>query len=271
LKYILTAPKAKKSLGQHFITDPAMGQKMAGILRGLGSEYHHILEVGPGKGILTKALLANTDSQTFLEAVEFDDYWQDYLVKQFPQLRGKIWKESVLELDFDHHFEGKKWGLIGNFPYNIASQIILKAAASHQLIPELAGMFQLEVAQRLTSDSGSRQYGMLSILFQAFYEAKLMFKISPGAFSPPPKVYSAAVRGTHRPEHEVLVPFHWLKPVVKQAFSQRRKKLSNTLKAYRDQVALEDPGLLDKRPEALSPDCYQRIASHIGEAQGWPK
>lgn len=246
-----------------------MGQKLANVLRGFGSEYHNVLEVGPGKGILTNALLEKAASQTSLKAVELDDYWHGYLIKQFPQLRDKIWKESVLELDFNTVFDGENWGLIGNFPYNIASQIILKAAASHQMIPELAGLFQLEVAQRLTSNPGSRQYGILSILFQAFYEAKLMFKIPPGAFNPPPNVYSAFVCGTQRPRAEVIVPFHLLKPVVKQAFSQRRKKVSNTLKGYRDQVAQEDPAILDKRPEELSPDCYQRITRRIGLAQGW--
>ncbi len=265
----MTAPKAKKSLGQHFITDPAIGQKLANILTGLGSQYHNVLEVGPGKGILTNALLEKSASRASFKAVEFDDYWHDYLVKQFPQLRDKIWNESVLELDFNDVFEGETWGLIGNFPYNIASQIILKAADSHQMIPELAGMFQLEVAQRLTANPGSRQYGILSILFQVFYEPKLVFKIPPGAFSPSPNVYSAVVRGRHRSREEVIVPFHWLKPVVKQAFNQRRKKVSNTLKAYRDEVYLEDPTLLDKRPEELSPDCYQRISRRIALAQGW--
>lgn len=269
LKHILTTPKAKRSLGQHFITNPFIGQKVANLLTHEGEAYHNILEVGPGNGILTQALLDKKAAGTSLKAVELDNYWGAWLVNAFPELKNNLFQQNVLDLNFIKVFEEQPWGLVGNFPYNVASQIILKAASTHELIPEIAGMFQLEVAKRLAASPGSREYGVLSVLFQAFYDVKLAFKLPPGAFNPPPKVHSAVIHGLHRPANQIVAPFGWLKQVVKQAFNQRRKKVSNTLKVYRDLLEEEDPGILDKRPEALSPDCYQRLALRIGQTLDW--
>ena len=262
----MTSPKAKISLGQHFITDPSIGHKVARLMVNEGQTYHAMLEVGPGKGILTRALADETATNTWLKAIELDTHWHQWLRQKLANTKVELLKGSVLELDFEKLFDGDPWGLIGNFPYNVASQIILKAAAANSCIPELAGMFQLEVAQRLTASPGSKQYGLLSVLFQAFYTSFLAFKLRPGAFYPPPKVHSAVVYGHRRPQKERIVPFEWLKPVVKQAFAHRRKKLSNTLKTWQKLVAEEDPALLDKRTEDVGVDSYQRLAFRIGTA-----
>ena len=220
--------------------------------------------------MLTQAFLEAYQHQIALWGVEVDEHWYQLLSRTFPSLDGRLFRDSILRLDFAELLGGQPFGLVGNLPYNIASQIILKAVESQHLIPEIAGTFQLEVAQRLIAEPGSRQYGLLSIMFQASYQVKLCFRLPPGAFAPPPRVHSAVVRGIRKPPRKgEEIPYHWMLTVVKQAFQQRRKKLSNNLKAYRHHVEAFDNQLLDKRPETISPGVYVQLARYIGLAENW--
>lgn len=265
----MASPKAKKRFGQHFITDLNLCHKIAESLLYPGVSYHHLVEVGPGKGMLTKALITTHRPSISLYAVEVDEYWHQFLLRTFPELKEGIIQKSILKIAFNSLLNGDQFGLVGNFPYNISSQILLKTLANRHYVPELLGMFQLEVAQRLIATPGNRSYGLLSIMFQTYYEGRICFRLSPGAFSPPPKVNSAVLRGIRRETNEYEVPFDWLLALVKKAFQQRRKKLINNLKPYREMIMAEDAGLLDKRPEDVSPSVYQRLALKIGKAEGW--
>lgn len=267
----MASPKVKKRFGQHFITDPGIARKVAEVLVHPGELYWDLVEVGPGKGMLTQAFQEAFQDRVRLWGIEVDEHWHQLLLRTFPSLDGRLFRESILKLDFQTLLGGQPFGLVGNLPYNIASQIILKAVESRQVVPEIAGTFQLEVAQRLIAEPCNRQYGLLSIMFQAFYEVKLCFRLPPGAFSPPPRVHSAVVRGIREPlNEEADVPYDWMLAVVKQAFQQRRKKLSNNLKAYRSHVAAFDAELLAQRPETIAPHTYRDLARYIGQAEEWP-
>lgn len=240
----------KKSLGQHFLKDDNVCRKIVDALS--EDQFCRLVEVGPGGGALTKHLLA-IDNIDF-KAVELDDEKVQYLQKIFPAIQNKIIHKSFL--DIDAPFEGD-FTVIGNFPYNISSQILFKVLDWKLQVPVVIGMFQKEVAQRVASKPGTKAYGILSVLVQAFYDVEYLFDVHPDCFNPPPKVMSGVIR-LRRKTHPVTVAsekkFFLL---VKTAFNQRRKMLRNGLKSLFDEQFLQDV-IFTKRAEQL---CIEDFAA----------
>lgn len=238
--------RAKKHLGQHFLTDENIALK---IVEGLSFEgYNKVLEVGPGTGVLTKYLLER-NVQLFLAEIDTESI--DYLKQNYPKLSENNFVGDFLKTDFSYT-NGEQLAIIGNFPYNISSQILFKIVDHFQQIPEMVGMFQKEVAERTAAVPRTKEYGILSVLVQAYYDVKYLFTVHENVFNPPPKVKSGVIRLTRNPKpglegNEIL-----LKQIVKAGFNQRRKKLSNALKILNIPEALKTHEFMDKRAEELS-------------------
>jgi 16S rRNA (adenine1518-N6/adenine1519-N6)-dimethyltransferase len=240
--------KAKKSYGQHFLTSDHIAERIAHSLE-LSDTYSHILEVGPGQGMLTKFLLQLPQE---LKVVEADQDMVEYLRTHYPELEDRIVSADFLKLPLDKVMEGFSFGLIGNFPYNISSQIVFRMLKYRDLIPEMVGMFQREMAERIVSEPGSKDYGVISVLTQAFYTGQFLFGVKPGSFNPPPKVQSAVIRLERKPNQDIGCDPKLFRQVVKLAFSQRRKMLRNTIKSLlKGDPILKDP-IFQERPEQLS-------------------
>lgn len=237
--------RAKKSLGQHFLRDLEAAKKIADLMSRHG-DYNRVLEIGPGMGVLTQYLLQHTEYQT--DVVELDRESVDYLNIHYPQLKGRIHSADFLHLNLANFFNGEKFGIVGNFPYNISSQILFKVLDYKDLVPEVAGMFQKEVAVRIASKPGNKDYGILSVLLQAFYDIEYCFSLGPEVFSPPPKVNSGVIRLKRNNVTDLGVSESLFKSVVKMGFNQRRKTLRNALKA----LQLPDNPFMSKRAEQLS-------------------
>lgn len=217
--------KAKKHLGQHFLTDKNIAEKIVNSLIHQ-SNYDKVLEVGPGMGVLSDFLLQKTAYETYL--IDIDAESVVFLKDKYPALGNRLLNADFLHLDFKSIFSSK-FAIIGNFPYNISSQILFKLLDNRNQVPEMVGMFQKEVAERCTAKAGSKEYGILSVFLQAYYKCEYLFTVKPGVFNPPPKVLSAVIRLT-RNEVEALdcdEKLFW--QVVKAGFNQRRKTLSNAL------------------------------------------
>lgn len=245
---------AKKSLGQHFLKDQNIARKISEQLSGEG--YSSILEIGPGTGVLTRYLTAL--SFPFFEAIEIDTESVEYLAQELPEV--KVRQADFLKVSLANDYP-KPLAIIGNFPYNISSQIFFKVLANKDQVCELVGMIQKEVAERIASPHGSKVYGILSVLVQAFYSVELLMKVPPGVFTPPPKVDSAVLRlqrnGFSLPEKQEKAFFR----IVKAAFNQRRKTLRNSLKsAGITNVPEACSGL---RPEQLSVADFIKLTEEI--------
>jgi len=241
--------RAKKSYGQHFLTDRGLSARIVDAVLPQ-PDCPRILEVGPGKGILTRFLLER--EETF-KAVEADRDMLAWLREHLPETAEKLIAADFLKLDLETVFDGHCFSLLGNFPYNISSQILFKAVQYRSLIPQVVGMFQREVAERVVAGPGSKTYGVLSVLVQAHYEGKYLFTVKPGSFSPPPKVQSGVIRLQRRADS--LVPEDlWpaFRQMVKAAFGQRRKMLRNTLRGLLPEKVLREHPAMQKRPEQLS-------------------
>ena len=239
--------RAKKALGQHFLTDQDIARRIVGALQG-----SPVLEVGPGMGVLTQYLI-NTD----LKAIEIDKESVVYLRKHFPELGDGLIEGDFLKMDLGSVFPGQ-FSIIGNFPYNISSQIFFKIIDNRDLVPEVVCMIQKEVAERIAEKPGTKTYGILSVFLQAWYDIEYLFTVGSGAFNPPPKVQSAVIRLTRNSRTSLGCDEKLFKTVVKTAFGQRRKTLRNSLKpllAGRPSgpgtPTLADP-VFDLRPERLS-------------------
>ena len=244
--------KAKKSLGQHFLNQPAIAEKIAASLLPMQGDFS-VVEVGPGKGMLTQFLLKKYPD---LRMIETDLDMVEYLNQVFPNVKDQITHADFLTVKLDEFVTGRFF-LIGNFPYNISSQILFKMLDHHEKIPQMVGMFQKEVADRIAASHGSKTYGILSVLLQTFYRVELLFNVSPQCFSPPPKVQSAVIRLTLK-ENVVIEPKikKALRTVVKMSFNQRRKMLRNSLRSiWPEHIPVDDP-VLTKRPEQLSVDDF---------------
>ena len=252
--------RAKKHLGQHFLKDLNIASKIADSLE--GNHYDSVLEIGPGTGVLTRFLLEK-DYQ--LSVIEIDTESVVYLNKHFPQLRGKIHNTDFLKADLHSLFKGKPFAVIGNFPYNISSQIIFKVLENRNIIPEISGMFQKEVAQRITAKEGSKTYGILSVLTQAFYDATYLFSVPPSVFYPPPKVDSGVLRLVRKKNFELPVSESLFFQVVKTAFNQRRKTLRNSLKSFQLSDFLREDSIFAKRPEQLPVSEFIRLTQLIAQ------
>jgi len=250
--------KAKKHLGQHFLTDESVAEKIASTLTGNG--YTKVLEIGPGMGVLTKYLLKKNYT-TYV--IEIDTESVDYLKTHYLQLSDRIIERDFLRYNLNAVFNGEPFAIIGNFPYNISSQIVFKALEMRDQIPEFSGMFQKEVAQRICSDKGSKVYGILSVLTQAFYDAEYLFTVPPTVFNPPPKVDSGVLILKRKENYHLPCDETLFFRVVKTAFNQRRKTLRNSLKTFNLPYNLKASSIFDKRPEQLSVQEFIEITSQI--------
>ncbi len=239
----------KKSLGQHFLNDVQICLQIKAALE--DAPMDQLLEIGPGAGALTQHIL-DLPKQAF-KAVELDREKVAYLLHTYPQLEGKLINEDFLETAIP--FEGQ-FTLVGNFPYNISTQIVFRVLDWKEQVPVMIGMFQKEVAERIAAKPHSKAYGILSVLTQAFYEVEYLFDVPPSAFTPPPNVMSGVIRLKRKntfPEFSSIKSFYH---IVKMAFGQRRKMLRNPLKPYFTTEQLQDP-IFTKRAENLT---YQDFA-----------
>lgn len=252
--------KAKKSYGQHFLNREDLAENIARSLRpALG--YEQVLEVGPGRGMLTKYLLGQPYQ---LQVAEADPDMVAYLHQHFPTLGPHILAGDFLQLPLDQVFGGQPGALIGNFPYNISSQIVFKMLDYKTLVPELVGMFQKEMALRIIAKYGSKSYGIISVLTQAFYTGEYLFDVDRSSFYPPPQVQSGVIRLTRKPDLDLGCDERIFKLLVKAAFGQRRKMLRNTIKQFfSDQpLRLNDP-LFTFRPEQLQLSDFINLTNEV--------
>lgn len=239
--------KAKKHLGQHFLNDESVAQQIADTLSLNG--YKNVLEIGPGMGVLTKYLLKK-DITTYV--IEIDTESVEYLKANYLNLAPRIIEKDFLKYDLNEVFKGEPLAIIGNYPYNISSQIVFKALEMRHQIPEFSGMFQKEVAQRICSKEGNKVYGILSVLTQAFYDAEYLFTVPPNVFNPPPKVDSGVLRLRRKENFTLPCDEKLFFKVVKMAFQQRRKTIRNSLKTLNLSDNLKANSIFGKRPEQLS-------------------
>ena len=243
----------KKHLGQHFLTDPSVSAKLAAAIQLENIDL--MVEVGPGTGALTTHLLKHNKE---LHVFEVDHESVVFLGQNFPG-QFHIHEFDFLRAPLDEIFD-RPFVLAGNFPYNISSQILFKMYENKQLVPEMVGMFQKEVAERIASGPGSKKYGILSVLLQAFYNIEYLFTVPPEKFDPPPKVDSGVIRMVANGVTDLGIDLKFFKRVVKTAFNQRRKTLRNSLKSMTDNLPEQYKGL---RPEQLSVDDFVSIAKAI--------
>ncbi len=255
--------KAKKSYGQHFLKDEHAAERIAQSLQ-LRSTYTRLLEVGPGMGMLTKYLLAYAEHQPEVWVSEADRDMVEYVKEHFPQLKGRIIEGDFLQADLRPYFgQEEQFALIGNFPYNISSQILFRMLEFKSQIPEMVGMFQLEVAQRIAAAPNSKTYGVISVLLQAFYSAKVLFQVKPTAFNPPPKVQSAVIRMERKDSQELGCDEKLFRSIVKVTFNQRRKMLRNTLVSFLPKEVLAADDSFTLRPENLSVADFVALAQRV--------
>ena len=239
--------RAKKYLGQHFLIDENIARKIGDALT--LKNYTSVLEIGPGMGILTKHLL---QKDIHLSVIEIDKESVEYLQKHFFKDEINIIQADFLKIDLSEVFQDNPFAIIGNFPYNISSQILFKALEWKNQIPEFCGMFQKEVAKRICEKEGSKTYGILSVLVQAFYHTEYLFTVSPSVFNPPPKVDSGVLRLRRKENYSLECDEALFYKVVKTAFQQRRKTLRNSLKSFNLSEKLKEDTIFGLRPEQLS-------------------
>ncbi|MEH6513720.1 16S rRNA (adenine(1518)-N(6)/adenine(1519)-N(6))-dimethyltransferase RsmA [Maribacter arcticus] len=261
--------KAKKYLGQHFLKDEDIAKQIADTL--LQKDYKNIVEIGPGTGVLTKYLLTRDIN---LVAMDLDSESIIYLNETFPLEHHKLLEGEgsfkVIEGDFLNYdlqtlFGDEQFGITGNFPYNISTQIVFKVLELRNQIPEFSGMFQKEVAQRICAQEGSKTYGILSVLAQAFYDAEYLFTVQPEVFDPPPKVQSGVLRLTRKTDFQLPCDEQLFRRVVKTAFNQRRKTLRNSLKTFALSDILKEDAIFDQRPEQLSVADFIALTKKIAD------
>lgn len=258
--------RPKKHLGQHFLKDANIARRIADVLQ--ATEYDRIIEVGPGTGMLTRFLLEkNKDLILFEvdpESVHYlrTEFHGKYVHDRF-QKDLKILQEDFLHYDLSVITRNKPFGIIGNFPYNISTQIVFKMLEYRQLIPEFAGMFQKEVAQRICEKPGSKRYGILSVLVQAFYDTEYVFSVPPNVFVPPPKVDSGVIHLRRKAHYHLECDETLFFKVVKTAFNQRRKTLRNSLKTFALSDNLKEDTIFDRRPEQLDVAGFTDLTAKI--------
>jgi 16S rRNA (adenine1518-N6/adenine1519-N6)-dimethyltransferase len=250
--------KAKKHLGQHFLNDENIAQKIADALTLEG--YNKVLEIGPGMGVLTKYLLEKP-IETYV--IEIDTESVEYLKTHYLKLSNKILSEDFLKYDLTKVFGQEPFSVIGNFPYNISSQIVFKVLEKRNQIPEFAGMFQKEVAERICEKKGSKTYGILSVLTQAFYDTEYLFTVSEHVFTPPPKVKSGVMRMRRKENFKLPCDEKLFFNVVKTGFNQRRKTLRNSLKTFNLSEKLREDSIFDLRPEQLTVEQFIELTQKI--------
>lgn len=240
--------KPKKHLGQHFLVDQEVSRKIAEQYKSF-EQCKTVLEIGPGMGALTKYLLEQEDYDLWVMDVDSESIV--YLNEHFPQLKGKILEADFLQVNMEQYFGDKQYAVVGNFPYNISSQLLFRCLDNRKQIPEIMGMFQKEVAERVAAKPGSKTYGIISVLLQAYYDVEYCFTVDEHVFNPPPKVKSGVIRLTRNSTQALDCDEALFKTLVKSCFNQRRKMIRNTIKPF-----LKDPeathAFFTQRPEQLS-------------------
>lgn len=255
--------RAKKSLGQHFLHDEGIARKITeGLL--LEKTGNQLLEIGPGMGVLTKYLVQMPDLQ--LKVIEIDRDSVAYLKRHFASLEGKIIEGDFLQTDLDKVFEST-FSIIGNFPYNISSQIFFKVLEQRNRVEQVVCMLQKEVADRIASKHGNKTYGILSVLLQTFYNIDNLFKVPPGVFTPPPKVMSAVIRLVRNERKQLGCDEKLFVTVVKTGFNQRRKTLRNALKNLTLSSDVAALPVMNKRAEQLSVEDFIQLTQVIEKSR----
>jgi len=250
--------KPKKHLGQHFLTDERIATDIAEAIT-LHNGVNRVLEIGPGTGILTRALQKRNFAE--LKIIEIDLESIAFLHENHPEISAHIIPGDFLKIPLEPIFSGEKYIVAGNFPYNISSQILFRLFENRELIPELVGMFQREVARRIASGPGSKEYGILSVLLQIYYDVDYLFTVDEDVFDPPPKVKSGVIRLVRNERKGLPFSDDFMKMVVKTAFNQRRKTLRNSLKGLLAGETLPDmQDTLQLRPEQLGPESFITLA-----------
>lgn len=253
--------KPKKALGQHFLTDLGVAAKIAATL----NDYVGVpvLEIGPGMGVLTRPLL---EAGHDLTVVEIDCESVEYLDRTFPELRGHVIEGDFLQLDLAKIFDGRKFCVIGNYPYNISSQIFFKVLDYKDMVPCCSGMLQREVAERIAAPEGSKVRGILSVLLQAWYDIDYLFTVSERVFNPPPKVKSGVIIMRRNGVTDLGCDEALFKKVVKTTFGQRRKTIRNSVRGLLPPgVVTDDNPLLAMRPEQLSVSQFIQLTNYVSQ------
>ena len=259
--------RAKKHLGQHFLKDEDTAKNIANTLTEVG--YETILEIGPGMGMLTKYLLEKKAKITVMEidresvAYLNSDFKNEHLSLDTSSKNFQIVEGDFLKYDLASFFNKQQIAIIGNYPYNISSQIVFKAIEFRKFIPELSGMFQKEVAKRIAEKEGSKVYGIISVLTQAFFDVEYLFTVPPTVFNPPPKVDSGVIRLTRKKDFSLPVDEKLFFRVVKTAFNQRRKMLRSSLKSFKLSDTLKEDTIFAMRPEQLSVSEFIKLTHKI--------
>lgn len=256
--------KPKKFLGQHFLKDLQVAQDIADTVDTFPELP--ILEVGPGMGVLTQFLVKK---ERLVKVVEVDYESVTYLRTEYPSLEDCIIEDDFLKMNLHRLFDGQPFVLTGNYPYNISSQIFFKMLDNKDLVPCCTGMIQKEVAERIAAGPGSKTYGILSVLIQAWYRVEYLFTVEPGVFNPPPKVKSAVIRMTRNETHDLGCDEKLFKQVVKTTFNQRRKMLRNSIKPILGaECPLTEEPLFNRRPEQLSVQEFIDLTNKVQKALG---
>ncbi len=259
---------AKKSYGQHFLVNEDTAKRIASFIDHL-PEGSNLVEIGPGRGMLTKYLLSKPVN---LLAIEADADMITHLTHHYEGIQDHLLSMDFLKVNMGKLFEGQEFTIIGNFPYNISSQIVFKMLNSVELVPEMVGMFQKEMAERIIAPPGGKDYGVISVITQAYYEGSMLMKLAPGSFNPPPKVHSAVIRLKRKEQFRLPCNERLFRTIVKLSFGQRRKMLRNTLKnMVEDASILSDP-YYNLRPEQLSVEEFinltHKIEKHLRHEPG---
>lgn len=252
----------KKHLGQHFLTDENIAVRIADAVEKTST---CVLEIGPGTGILTRALIEREFEE--FKLVEIDRESVKYLQERHPELQNQIIEGDFLKMDLKEVFDGKPFTVVGNFPYNISSQILFRVFENRELVPQTVGMFQREVAVRIASEPGNRDYGILSVLLQIYYDIEYLFTVSEHVFNPPPKVKSGVIKLVRNDRTQLPFSDEFMKKVVKTAFNQRRKTLRNSLKSLLTPQVVIPEDILKQRPEQLSAEEFIALAEAIYQSQ----
>jgi 16S rRNA (adenine1518-N6/adenine1519-N6)-dimethyltransferase len=258
----MTSVRAKKNLGQHFLKDQTIAQNIVESLR--TTNVAKVLEIGPGMGVLTRFLLQNQHYET--SVVEIDRESVDYLNQHFPELKDRIISADFLRMNLHNLFQ-EPFAIIGNFPYNISSQIFFKVLEYRNQVPEVVGMLQKEVAERLAAPPGSKTYGILSVFLQAYYDIEYLFTVNEDVFSPPPKVKSGVIRLTRNKTEKLNCDEKLFTSVVKMAFNQRRKTMRNSLGSMIHNDELKANPIFNNRPEQMGVAEFEMIVRLIGEQE----
>jgi len=261
---IMKLVKPKKNLGQHFLTDLSIAKRIADTID--ACPEIPVLEIGPGMGVLTQYLV---EKPRVVKAVEIDAESVAYLYERFPKLHENILGEDFLQMDLTQIFDGKQFVLTGNYPYDISSQIFFKMLDYKDLIPCCTGMIQREVALRMAAAPGSKAYGILSVLIQAWYDVEYLFTVDENVFNPPPKVKSAVIRMTRNDVTDIGCDEQLFKRVVKTVFNQRRKMLRVSLRQIfnngKPTDGFYEQDIMTKRPEQLSIPQFVKLTNMVEE------